>query len=228
MTKINDIIPPEVDGELADWLTKIAATDGVHDILEVGSSDGSGSTTAIVRGAMQNPRTSLQPVRLACLEVSQARYLKLEHWASNQQVLIRPYRMSSTPPATMMSEADVRAFMAAHPDLNIVKNHTVEEVLQWRLQDISYVQEAKLPFNGIDFALSLRGNRRFDFCFLDGSAFSGVPDALACRGSRFLALDDVWDIKNFDANKMISEWPEYELFAGNKTLRNGYAIWELK
>lgn len=226
---IETIIPGEIKSdELSAWIERLAATDGVNECLDIGASSGEGSTSAIVRGAMKNPRSNLQPCRVWALEVSQPRFIQLEHWASNQQILIRTYRMASTPVLTMMSEKDVREFYAEHGDLNITKKHTIEEVIGWLNQDRDYVTKSGIPQNGVDFIMGMRKGQPFGLAVCDGSAFAGMADVLMVRGSRYISLDDTEDIKMWDANQMISSWPEYKLLAENKTLRNGYAIWELK
>src|ERR671928_19705 len=76
---LDHLIPPEIkDDEFARVIEEVGATPGVHEILEIGSSAGEGSTAAWIRGARRNPDRP----RLHCMEVSLERYAALvEHWA---------------------------------------------------------------------------------------------------------------------------------------------------
>src|SRR5690348_12520115 len=78
---LDDLIPAEItDDAFALLIEDVASTAGVHEILEIGSSTGEGSTAAWVRGALRNP---VLP-RLHCIEVSVERHAALvKRWSDH-------------------------------------------------------------------------------------------------------------------------------------------------
>jgi hypothetical protein len=226
MSTLDTIIPAEITGDsLSNWLEKLAATDGVNDIVEVGGSDGTGSTSALIRGAMKNPRTNLMPVRIDTLEISLPRFQKLDHFCNSQTVLARAHRMCSTPISSWMTETQVRTFHAAHPELGVGKRD-VEEVVGWLHADVAYSQDGRLIQNALEFLKETRKVNHWSIALLDGGAFSGMSDLKSVWGSEYLVLDDICDIKFYDGNEILKKSWDYELIVENKILRNGFSIWK--
>src|SRR5918992_749767 len=74
-SELDRLIPPEIKGDrFYRAIADVAATPGVREILEIGSSSGAGSTEAWVLGALRNPERP----RLHCIEVSEARRVPLD------------------------------------------------------------------------------------------------------------------------------------------------------
>src|SRR2546422_1077602 len=74
------LIPAEIASDsFSEIIEEVASSGGVHEILEIGSSAGDGSTAAWVRGALRN---AVRP-RLHCIEVSTERHAALvERWGA--------------------------------------------------------------------------------------------------------------------------------------------------
>ena len=78
---LDQLIRPEIKNDrFYRLIAKVAATDGVYQILEIGSAAGDGSTEAFVLGALRN---RLRPV-LHCLEISRVRFAALCACASKE------------------------------------------------------------------------------------------------------------------------------------------------
>lgn len=224
---LDTIIPGEiVNDELADWLTKLAARPDVQTVLEIGSSDGSGSTGAIVNGLLQKADTEW---RMFCLEVSKPRFAALVKRYELLQPQMRFYNMASVPVEYLMPEKLVRRFYAEHPNWNICK-YPVEEVLRWLKQDVAYIEEHRMPQGGIQKITKENAISSFDLVLIDGCAFSGWAEFALIEGAKFVVMDDTEDVKNHQANECL-KWNssklgfKYELLAENKTLRNGFSVW---
>jgi len=72
-SELDNIIPPEIkNDEFYEAIIKLTSTEKIKTILEIGSSDGSGSTKAFAEGLKRN---SNNPI-LFCLEVSRPRFEK--------------------------------------------------------------------------------------------------------------------------------------------------------
>src|SRR5262245_55758950 len=81
---LDRLIRPEIVRDaFSRAIEDVAATPGVREILEIGSSSGEGSTAAWVRGAERNPTRP----RLHCIEVSIERHAALvRRWSDRDFV----------------------------------------------------------------------------------------------------------------------------------------------
>ena len=103
---LDDLIPPEIAGDrLYRWIVRIAATPGVRQMLDIGSSSGAGSTEAFVLGALRNP---VRPI-LHCIELSKVRFAVLIARYHDHE-FVRCYNLSSVPLASFPTPGDVDAF----------------------------------------------------------------------------------------------------------------------
>lgn len=213
---LDSVIRPEiVDDPFAQLIRTAASDPAVRTVLEIGSSDGRGSTAAIVDGL----RTKHSPV-LVCLEVSaprfrelQARYADLD-WVSC-------LRESSVPVSSFVSAADVEDFLARCGEQ--IYGVPPKEVLRWLAQDIEYVTDHHLPDTGIDHAKEIASVDHFDMVLIDGSEFSGVAELDRLIGAGYVLLDDVRTLKNANNVARLESDPRYVLVEKNLELRNGYA-----
>jgi hypothetical protein len=72
-SELDLVIPPEIaNDEFFEVITRVAAAPSVRTVLEIGASNGAGSTRALVAGL----RTKPDP-QLFCLEVSAPRFREL-------------------------------------------------------------------------------------------------------------------------------------------------------
>lgn len=220
MSNLEQIIEPEiVNDELYAWIEKLAANPGVKTILEIGSSSGEGSTQAFINGMLKNPSKPM----LFCMEMVTTRFAALRHrWGGRPNVFLN--QMSSVPDFCFMTPEEVTVFYNTVP--TTLNRYPLEQVLGWLKQDLDYLRENNVVTNGIVRIKESMDIVHFDLALLDGSAFTGFAELQEVHGAKFIILDDIVDIKHFKSYENLSHDPAYFLLAENKTLRNGYAIFQ--
>jgi hypothetical protein len=219
-TTLDELIGPEIAGDaFAEIIEEIGATAGVHEILEIGSSTGEGSTAAWIRGALRNP---VRP-RLHCLEVSAERYAALvRRWREHE--FVHCYHLSSLPLERFPSPAEVARF---HRQVRSPLNeYELETVLGWLQQDTNYLREHDLSSAGIAEVKAKHGIEVFDAVLIDGSEFTGRAELDEVYGARFLLLDDTETFKNRDNARRLRGDPAYRLKLADPATRNGFAVFE--
>lgn len=217
---LDRLIPPEISGDrFYRWLARIAATPGVHTILEIGSSSGEGSTAALVEGALRNPAAP----RIHCIEVSRARHQALaERYRSFD--FVHCHNVSSVPAERFPTEAELDAFRRRiWTRFRFIRRDTV---MGWLRQDLAYLERSGLSGAGIREIMERHGIDRWDAVLIDGSEFTGAAEMEEVYGARFLLLDDIRTFKNHDNHARLAKDPAYRLVARSRWLRNGFAIFE--
>lgn len=213
-------IPAEIkNDEFYDLISSMAAAAPVKTILEIGSSNGEGSTSAFVQGIKQNP---VRPT-LYCMEVSRPRFQELaRRFAGEPQV--RCYNVTSVPLDRFASDAEITTFyQTATSGLNRIP---LKEVLRWLDQDRRYISRLGPSRNGIRMIKDENGIEGFGMVLIDGSEFSGQAELDEVYGADYLLLDDIGTYKNFHNYRRLIEDSAYKLVAANEHLRNGYAAFE--
>jgi len=219
-SELDHLIPPEITGDrFFDAIVEVGATPGVREILEIGSSSGSGSTEAWVKGALENPERP----RLHCIEVSIPRYTALrERWRA--QPFVHCYNVSSIPLERFPSPDDVAAFFAE--TTSKLEPFGLETVLGWLQQDIDYVRDHGLSREGIREIKEQHGMDVFDAVLIDGSEFTGRAELDEVYGARFVLLDDIETYKNWESMRRLKADERYRLLRADSTVRNGFAVFE--
>jgi len=217
---LDDLIPAEItDDALSEIIEDIAATEGVREILEIGSSAGDGSTAAWVRGAQRN---GIRP-RLHCIEVSAERHAALlERWGTED--IVHCHHVSSIPVERFPSAAQVERFYQDVPSR--LRDFDLRTVLGWLQQDVDYLYETGLSSPGIAQIKARYGIERFDAVLIDGSEFAGSAELEEVYGARFLLLDDTETFKNWDNSRKLSADANYRLIRADPQTRNGFAVFE--
>jgi len=217
---LDRLIPPEIaDDPFARTIEEIAATPGVREILEIGSSAGEGSTAAWVRGALRNPRRP----RLHCIEVSTERYSELaRRWGDQDFVLC--HHLSSIPLERLASATEVERFYRDVPSR--LREFDLTTVLGWLEQDVGYLRDNGLSSPGIAQIKEQYGIELFDAVLIDGSEFAGRAELEEVYGARFLLLDDTETFKNWHASRSLEADPNYAVVRADRDVRNGFAIFE--
>lgn len=217
---LDRLIPAEVTNDgLYAWIARIAATEGVRQILEIGSSSGAGSTEAFVTGALRNP---VRPT-LHCMEVSRARFAALaDRYAPYD--FVRCHNLSSVPLEAFPTPGEIDAFRRrVWTRFRFIKRRTV---LEWLQQDLDYLAREGLSTHGIREIREREGIDRFDAVLIDGSEFTGPAEMDEVYGARFLILDDIRTFKNYDNCRRLASDPAYRLLARSRWTRNGFAVFE--
>lgn len=219
-SELDRIIPPEVKHDaFYNAIYRIASTESLATILEIGSSSGDGSTEAFVRGIAQN---NYKPT-LFCMELSRPRFQALQQRYQHLPY-VRCYNVSSVPLEAFPQEDEVKKFMSSiRTNLN---QYGMNTVIGWLRQDIAYVAAAGVPSHGIEIIKRENGIKDFDMVLIDGSEFTGMAEFRLIYGARFILLDDINAFKNYNNYKSLLADPAYELIEENIHLRNGYAIFK--
>lgn len=219
-SELDRIIPAEIkNDDFYQAIYNLAKNQSVSTILEIGSSNGEGSTEAFVLGISQNPS---KPT-LFCMEISQPRFRALsQHYKDLPYV--HCYNVSSIPLEAFPLESEVISFINNTPtNLN---QYGCDRVIGWLRQDIEYVKTSNVPQNGIELIKKENQIENFDIVLIDGSEFTGMAEFKLVYGSRFILLDDINAFKNYANYKKLLNDPNYELLEENIQLRNGYAIFK--
>ena len=214
------LIPPEIrDDAFYRAITRVASTNGLSHILEIGSSAGAGSTEAFVAGVSTNPECPT----LHCIEISAPRFEALARRYAEQD-FVRCYRVSSVPLEAFPSAEEVEEFYRAHETK--LNQFPLKQVLRWLDQDIRYIRDEDVPSNGIATIKERHGIEFFDAVLIDGSEFTGAAELREVYGARFVLLDDICTYKNYANYHALSADNHYRLVEASAALRNGYAVFE--
>lgn len=214
------VIAPEIAGDrFAETIRMIAGRSDVHSAIEIGSSNGAGSTRSLV-----DSMASKQERCLICLEVSGPRFQELVDRYHSQQ-WVQCIRASSVPIDALASEKEVLDFLDAHGGRQLYRRRA-SEVLRWLEQDRQYVRDHHLPQNGVIQAMDRAGVDRFDLALIDGSEFSGRAELELLYGAKYLLLDDVTTFKNHGNRMRLLRDDLYELFDEDLSCRNGFSVFK--
>src|SRR5262245_8037578 len=144
MSTLNTLIPPEIRNDaLYELIKRLAASEHLETVLEIGSSAGGGSTEAFVAGLLQNPGCP----KLFCIEVSKIRFQKLrETYAAYP--FVHSYNRSSVTIDEFPSPQTVGQFY--RQVASGLRRFTLEQVLEWLENDVQYVREAGVSSGAIE------------------------------------------------------------------------------
>lgn len=221
-SELDRIIPPEVKNDaFYNAIYRLAKTESVSTILEIGSSSGDGSTEAFALGISENPN---KPT-LFCMEISKPRFAALQQRYAHIPN-VHCYNVSSIPLASFPKEIEVASFMdSTRTNLDM---YGKERVLGWLQQDLDYVKSANVPQTGIELIKEENRITDFDIVLIDGSEFTGMAEFKLVYGAKFILLDDINAFKNYNNYQQLLHDQNYELLEKNVELRNGYAIFKRK
>lgn len=217
---LENIIPAEIKNDsFYDAIYKIAKTEPVKHILEIGSSSGEGSTEAFVKGIRENPSKP----NLYCMEVSKARHQKLsDHY--RQDKFVHCYNLSSISIKSFPQFSDIENFMSLHK--TPLDQYGLKTVEGWYKQDINYIISNNLDVEGISEIKKINQINEFDVVLIDGSEFTGMAELEQVYGAKYILLDDTLTYKNLNNFQRLVNDKNYELIEKNNQTRNGYAIFK--
>jgi hypothetical protein len=218
---LDTIISAEVvNDNFYNSLIEFGRRQDLKNFLEIGSSSGQGSTNALVNGILKRDRND---ANLYCMELSRTRFIDLVNAYRNYKYVF-PYNLSSVKIQDFPTKEHVIHFYnSTKTNLN---NFSIDTVLGWMNQDIDYISEKKLNYNGISFIKSCNQIDIFDFVLIDGSEFTGEAELQYIWGAKVIALDDVNSFKCFAAYIRLANHYYYKLVKQDLNLRNGFAIFE--
>ena len=219
---LDSIIPPEIKNDaFYNAIIRLSSTEKIKTILEIGSSSGTGSTSAFIEGISKNQNNPT----LFCMEVSKPRFESLKNFASSYP-FVKCYNCSSIGLDKFPSEQEVSDFYHSTP--TPLNDCPLERILGWLQQDIDYIRENASPENGIELIKRENNVTHFDMVLIDGSEFTGKAELNEVYGARFILLDDINGFKNrFNYDRLKAD-SSYQLIEENWQIRLGYAIFKKK
>ncbi len=188
-------------------------------ILEIGSSDGSGSSTVFadaIRG---------EDCKLFCIEIMDDRFASLKSVMSRYNN-VKCYQVSSVGLSGIVSTQYVYKFREDHRrSFNIWKLYKMQLVMQWYKEVIDQIQLAQIK-DGIDFIELDNDLDGFDMVLIDGSPFTAMAELEKVYGAKIIIMDDTMDIKCYDPMMKLINDPNYKLVFRDDKYRNGFAVFK--
>ena len=216
----NRIIPPEIkNDEFYRAIQRIVQNEDIKTVLEIGSLSGEGSTEALVTGMRQNPNNPT----LFCIEISKPRFAELKKRYANDD-FVKCYNVSTVSLEQFAEEEEVISF---YNNINTsLRVYPLEHVIDWRRDNIKYVEESGLEQNGIKKIKQEKNIDFFDVVIIDGSQFTGRVELDEIYGAKFIMLDDINTLKNYHNHGRLLSDSNYVLVEQNLFLRHGYSIFK--
>ncbi len=222
VSDLDRIIPPEVKNDaFYNAIYRLAKTEPLTTILEIGSSSGQGSTDAFVSAIRDNP---YHPT-LFCVEISSVRFHELATYYKDNP-FVRCYNVSSIPLEKFPGPEEVCHFYQTIPSK--LNQFSLPVVLSWLKLDTDYVQREGVCQHGIELIRKENNIEHFDMVLIDGSEFTGMAEFEQIYGARFILLDDTCTFKNYQNREKLLNDPAYQLIEEDPNLRHGYAIFKRK
>jgi hypothetical protein len=184
---------------------------GYRSGIEIGSWDGSGSTSVIVAALSRQP----QP-RLVAIESVRERHERLaERFAETPWV--EAYHGSSISAGSLTPRSFADVWNSPHNRLA----YPEDQVRGWWDQFIEYMDSSPAG------DLEAHPADSYDFALLDGSEFTGLDEFRLLRGRvRCFMLDDVYSAyKCAQAHDTLAASPEWACVWCSAFVRNGSSIW---
>jgi hypothetical protein len=213
-----DIREPEIhNDELAAHLTRYAADPRLKTFLDIGASDGRGSTQAFVDGIKDRPDAN--SCLLAALELRGNRIALLRERFQQYQ-FVEAVHAASVP--RYPTRQDVVAFYKSFQPYDAAFAEHDADMME---EDQAFSMKEASIRHGIMLARSI-ADRQFDMVLIDGCHWTGEQELLQVLGAKVIALDDTRTYKTFTASRILQVHPLYRLAHKNDHLRFGYAIFE--
>jgi hypothetical protein len=225
-TGLETVMRPHVrNDELQFLLEHLAADPRVRTILEIGSSDGRGSTAGIARGMKRNPSKP----QLHALEFSKRRFERL-HALYRKRDDIHCHNMATVSRSETLSPQTIidffkRAGSAVYGD---GAPEAEREFIGLLDESNSYIDTNGLEENGLATVKARHGIDPFDLVFIDGGPFTGTGELAHSYGAKFIVLDDIFDLKNYDNHQRMMADSNYEMVGYSRLLRSGYSAFMRK
>lgn len=186
-------------------------------ILEIGASDGRGSTKVLANAKSDK-------CKLFCIELDKERFeLLIQSTARYKNV--NSYNAASCGVDGMMSWERVLQFRKSRPSDLLWRIYTFMQVKDWYDNTYRDIQACAIP-DGIEHIKKVNRVENFDMVFIDGGAFTGLTEMRLVHGAKIIVMDDTMDIKCYDALMELMNDKNYELHHRDDHYRNGYAVFK--
>jgi hypothetical protein len=193
-----------------ETLVDLASRPEVRTVIEIGSTDGRGSTRALREGLEKNPNHP--EVRLFCIEAVRQMFDVL---AKGRAPYMKCYRVCSSHPDRHYTDKEIEAFFAYDWPQMPFETPAQRQDPEWHKRERDrynlYFRKERLPLDGIALVKSRNLVDDFDLALCDGGTYSGRADVRAVYGAKYLVLDDIYTLKATWTFRELKKDPRYEL-----------------
>ena len=182
----------------------------INKVLEIGSWDGTGSTTCFIEALKNIPGSSL-----SCLEVREDRYRQLVE-STKEYNFIKCYNESSISQKSLLHKDFNKIWTSKY---NKIRESCRNKVESWYNIEMGYLSKVNAGFLE-------KNNEYYDGVLIDGGEFFGYSEytLLKDRCKAFFLDDCVYGFKNRQVGEELNASKDWKLVAGSKETRNGFAI----
>lgn len=196
-------------GLMYETLVDLASRPDVRTVIEIGSTDGRGSTMAIREGLEKNP--NFPDVKLFCVEAVKQMYDVL---AKTRAPYMKCYRVCSSPPAEHYTDAEIERFFREDWPKNPFQCPAQRQEPGWHKRERdrynAYFRQEGLRQDGVAFIKDRNKIETFDLALVDGGTYSGRSDTKRVYGAKYLVLDDIHTLKCMWVFRELQKDPTYE------------------
>lgn len=211
--------------EFQATLRHLASLKDVKTIIEIGSSTGAGSTAGIADGMKKNPSRP----QLHAIEFSKRRFVRLKRRYRNRPD-IHCHNCVTVSRSDFLTKADIEEFSNNHAReyYDADPERVIKEFVELLAESNDYIAKNNLPENGIQTIKKQYSITHFDLALIDGGPFSGDAELEQVMGARYIAFDDIYDLKNYKGHQRMLANPDYEMVCYSKILRAGFSVFKRK
>jgi hypothetical protein len=190
--------------------------------LEIGSWDGTGSTSCFIEGMNRLKFAGVKDLRLQCVEVDAQKFAELKENLRECEYAV-PYHMSSIGLASFLPRSFEEVWNSPYNMHRVRGVYERDLVRSWYEADL-----ANMPLSG--FLESEHCLPAYDCVLIDGSEFTGYSEFVLLRErARFFFLDDVHGAyKCNQAYEELKADPLWIKVADDPGVRNGFAAFVKK
>jgi hypothetical protein len=211
-------------GMMYKTLVDLASRPEVRNVIEIGSTDGRGSTMAIREGLEKNP--NFPDVKLFCIEPVKQMYDVL---ARTRAPYMKCYRVCSSPRDEHYTDAEIERFFKEDWPKNPFHSPAQRQEPGWHIRERdrynAYFIQQGLKQDGVEFIKDRNRIESFDMALVDGGTYSGLADTIRVYGARYIVLDDIHTLKCVWAFEKLEKDLRYELIMHHPCTKShfGYA-----
>lgn len=196
-------------GLMYETLVDLSSRPDVRTVIEIGSTDGRGSTMALREGLEKNP--NFPDVKLFCVEAVKQMYMVL---ARTRTPYMKCYRVCSSPPVEHYSDKEIEKFFREDFPLNPFECQAQRQEAGWHKRERdrynAYFLKEGLPLDGVNLIKNNNKLTTFDLAFVDGGTYSGRSDLRRVYGAKYLVLDDIHTLKCMWVFRELEQDKNYE------------------
>lgn len=186
-------------------------------IVEVGSADGSISTTSILTGIKNS---KYQPEFVFSFEYKKELYDKLKNLQNSEW--FHPILSTATKMNDWMTLFDIDEFYRKY---DVINRPPINSVFNWYLESVNHlIINPDIHIEGIKEFITNKFGDTFDMILIDGSPFSAESEYDLLKNSKIVILDDINDIKCHKIFLNLLNDKNYFVYKQNNNFCNGYCI----